>query len=284
MIGIVQGIIEMWRLVYARLTCSRDTGMSVRVRCGDVAGTIEHKLSRNGCAMKRTLLSIAIRIRWIIATFPATIIILSLILIIAYLTSGSSTQSHRVLIDDVGLDLDKVINWQFWTLPASTVIQAEPGIGPKLAMLVVVALASLEYLVGSVRAAVTFFLSDWISAPLTILVAWPVAHLGIDRAYNVLYRADTGSSAAALGALAAVLVFLPARWRLAAFSVLFTILICLLPTAGLSANIAHLLGASAGAVFGLIWKRYAHTRELSVRRLPRLVVAARALLRGLHST
>lgn len=201
------------------------------------------------------------RARCIVATFPATILITSIVLIIAYFTAGTTYADHRILVDDVGLDLGKVLSWQLWTLPASTVIQSDPGIGPKLAALIVVSLAAIEYLAGSVRATVTFFLSDWISAPLTVLVAWPLAHLGIDRAYNVLYRPDTGSSAAALGALAAAMVFLPPRWRSAALGLLFAILIYMLPTPGLSANIAHFLGALTGMLIGLIW-----SRQLSQRR------------------
>lgn len=207
------------------------------------------------------------RVRWIVAKFPATLLITSIVLIIAYFTGGSTYASHRILVDDVGLDLGKVLSWQLWTLPASTVIQADPGIGPKLAVLIVASLAAIEYLAGSARAAVTFFLSDWISAPLTVLVAWPLAHLGIDRAYNVMYRPDTGSSAAALGALAAAMVFLPTRWRAAALGTLFTILICLLPTPGLSANIAHILGALTGAVFGMVWRRQLPGRRLNVRQI-----------------
>ncbi len=204
------------------------------------------------------------RLSWIFKTFPATIIISIVIMVVASITAGNSFHDHRILVDDVGLDLRKVLDWQLWTLPASTVIQAQPGIGPKLAVLIVVSLAALEYIVGSWRAAVTFFLSDWISAPLTILVAWPLAHVGIDRAYNVLYRPDTGSSAAALGALAAALTFLPRRWFIVSASVLFTILVCLLPTPDLSANIAHVLGAITGLGFGSLWRLHLTDRQWPV--------------------
>ncbi len=225
--------------------------------------------------MRGLLASTSKRIRWVVTTFPATIVIVSLILIVAYITAGSSHESHRVLIDDVGLDLGKVLNWQLWTLPASTVIQSSPGIGVKLALLIVVALAALEYIVGSVRATAIFFLSDWISAPLTILVAWPLAHLGIERAYSVLYRPDTGSSAAALGALAAAIAFLPLRWRVVAYGVLFTVLICLLPTPGFSANIAHVLGTLVGAILGVLLARRLPDRGWSVERLATIAAEAR---------
>jgi hypothetical protein len=193
------------------------------------------------------------RLFGLIKRFPATIAVMAVILVVGLLTSASTRAEHRALVDRVGLDLNKVLDGRLWTLPASTVIQSNPGIGIRLALLVLVSLAAIEYAAGSLRAILTFFLSDWISAPLTVLVAWPLAHSGFDRAYNVLNRPDTGSSAAALGALAASLVFLTSRWRIAAFGALFAALIYLLPTAGLSANIAHLLGAVVGTGLGLLW-------------------------------
>ncbi len=227
--------------------------------------------------MTAPLRAVSRRVFLVVRTFPATIVIVTVIMIVASITSGNSFHDHRILVDDVGLDLRKVLDWQLWTLPASTVIQAQPGIGPKLAALIVVSLAALEYIAGTWRAIVTFFLADWISAPLTILVAWPLAHLGIDRAFTVLYRPDTGSSAAALGALAAALAFLPRRWLIVSSSVLFTILVCLLPTPGLSANIAHPLGALTGLCFGLFWRWRSPERRWSIEnletRLRRLRVA-----------
>ncbi len=214
--------------------------------------------------MNRPASAVPRRIHWFLTRFPATIAIMSLILLIAYLTAGTSLTSYRLLIDDIGLDLSKVLNWQLWTLPASTVIQSNPGIGPKLAILIVIGLASIEYIAGSARAVITFFLADWISAPLTILAAWPLAHLGLHRAYVVLYRPDTGSSAAALGAVAAAMMFLPGRWRVAFLGTLFAILVYLLPTPGLSANIAHLLGAFTGAVIGLVWIKRLPDRRWSI--------------------
>lgn len=204
--------------------------------------------------MKRFCCSSLVRLEWVIRTFPATLAIEALILLVALATNGGSVH-HRLLVDHIGLDLNKVLDWQLWTLPASTVVQSRPGIGAPLTVFVGVALALLEYIAGSWRAALTFFLSDWISAPLTILLAWPLAHLGLDRAYVVLYRPDTGSSAAAIGALTAALVFLPGRWRTASLALLFGVLLCLLPTPGLSANIAHLLGALVGLALGLGWSR-----------------------------
>lgn len=221
----------------------------------------------NGQIMSQITSLVTRPLRWILVTFPATIAISVLILSIAYVTAGTSHVDHRLLIDNTGLDLTKVLNWQLWTLPASTVIQSSPGIGEKLAILTVVGLALIESIAGSVRAALTFFLSDWISAPLTILVAWPLAHLGFHQAYRVLDRPDTGSSAAALGALAAALMFLPGRWRIAPIAALFTVLLLLLPSPGLSANIAHLLGTLTGAVFGYLWARRLPNRRWPVDRI-----------------
>ena len=181
------------------------------------------------------------------------------------------------MVRDIGLDLGKVLNWQLWTLPASTVVQSSPGIGIKLAILILVSLACLEYAAGSLRTIVTFFLSDWISAPLTVLVAWPLAHSGLNRAYSVLYRPDTGSSAAALGALAASIAFLSNRSRIAAYGVLFATLAYLLPTPGLSANIAHLLGALVGTALGLFWVLWQSPRDRSSNQLPLLHARAHAL-------
>jgi len=224
--------------------------------------------SSDGQAVRRFFHDIPQRVMSVVKTFPTTIIVMALILIVAYITSGTTNEEDHRLVRDIGLDLGKVLNWQLWTLPASTVVQSSPGIGIKLAVLILVSLACLEYAAGSLRAVVTFFLSDWISAPLTVLVAWPLAHLGLDRAYSVLYRPDTGSSAAALGALAASIAFLPERWRIAAYGVLFATLAYLLPTPGLSANIAHLLGALVGTALGLFWVMWKSPGARSTNQLP----------------
>jgi hypothetical protein len=213
----------------------------------------------------------------LIKTFPATIIVMSLILAVALITDASTRAEHQALVAKVGLDLNKVLNLQLWTLPASTVVQSSPGIGIRLALFTVVGLACIEYVAGSIRAVITFFLSDWISAPLTILVAWPLAHSGFDRAFNVLNRPDTGSSAAAVGALAASFAFLPDRWRIAAYGVLFATLIYLLPTPGLSANIAHLLGALVGAGFGLCWLHWNSISKILKRSTPSFTTARHKL-------
>jgi hypothetical protein len=226
--------------------------------------------------MKRFSCSNLARLEWVIRTFPATLAIEALILLVALATDGGSVH-HRLLVDHIGLDLNKLLDWQLWTLPASTVVQSRPGIGAPLAVFVAVALALLEYIAGSWRAALTFFLSDWISAPLTILIAWPLAHLGLDRAYVVLYRPDTGSSAAAIGTLAAALVFLPGHWRTVSLAMLFGVLLCLIPTPGLSANIAHLLGALVGLALGLGWSRTLGERHWPVERLTARLTSSRKL-------
>src|SRR6185312_6129276 len=122
--------------------------------------------------MERLNVRNAARLRSIIRTFPATLLIEALILLVAGFTASGSDARHDLLVNGVGLDLHKVLSVQLWTLPVSTLVQSTPGIGMFLAIFVAGALGLLEYLAGSWRAAVIFFLSDWISAPLTILVAW----------------------------------------------------------------------------------------------------------------
>jgi hypothetical protein len=155
----------------------------------------------------------------------------------------------------VGLTTGRLRSGRLEQLPAATLLQSRPGIGAPLALLVVGSLALHERLAGSGKTLLTFFLSDWISQPLTVLTAHALARLGSERGRRIAADVDTGSSAAAFGALASALLRLPRRQSLPVFVAVGLYLVASLPTDDLAASIAHIYGTLAGLGLGFLWRR-----------------------------
>jgi hypothetical protein len=189
--------------------------------------------------------------------FPVTVALATAVTAIDVLNSTVLHAHYRAIVDHVGLDLEAVKAGRLWTMPAATLIQTDLGLRWQVPVLVLFVLGSvglLEYLVGSVPALVTFFLSDWISAPLTALVLWGLGSLGSDTARTLAHSPGVGSSAAAFGAVVAAAVLLPRPWREAVLTGLFGYLIVQFTFEQLDDSIAHLLAALIGAAFGLLWR------------------------------
>jgi len=108
---------------------------------------------------------------------------------------------------------------------------------------------------GSWRALITFLLSDWLSAPLTVLVLWGLSGLGNTVASRVLNDPDTGSSAAAHGVIAAAIMMLPPKLAAIGMTILVGITIIAISFFRLDTSLAHFLGIAVGAVLGAIWNR-----------------------------
>ena len=196
-----------------------------------------------------------------------TVALAAVVTVIDVLNSTVLHPHYQTIVDHVGLDLDAVRAGRLWTMPAATLIQTDLGLrwqGPVLVLFVLGSVGLLECLVGSVRALVTFFLSDWISAPLTALVIWGLGSLGSDTARTLAHSPGVGSSAAAFGAVVAAAVLLPRPWREAVLTGLFGYLIVQFTFERLDDSIAHLLAALIGAALGLVWRRHL-VREVTPR-------------------
>jgi hypothetical protein len=86
--------------------------------------------------------------RWLFRTFPVTLMLTTAVVIVGILTGTVFRADHQSILDSVGFDLEALRAGRFWTMPAATLIQAQPGIKWHMALLVL-AVGPLEYLAGS---------------------------------------------------------------------------------------------------------------------------------------
>jgi phosphatidylglycerol lysyltransferase len=187
--------------------------------------------------------------------FRVALSITTVVVIIGILTGTVFRSDHHAIVDAVGFDLHALKTGRMWSIPAATLIPGEPGITWYLALLVLVSVGLLEYLAGSVRALVTFFVTDWVGTPLTTLALWGLAKAGSDSADRLVRTADTGPSGAAYGAAAAALALLPRPWREVSSSGLFLYLAVGFSFQRLDVAMAHLISALLGTAIGLaIWR------------------------------
>ena len=68
------------------------------------------------------------------------------------------------------MDLPSLKHFRFWTVPLGDLRAGIAGSGLDDAALVGLPMIALEFMAGSWRALITFLLSDWLTAPLTVLV------------------------------------------------------------------------------------------------------------------
>lgn len=216
---------------------------------------------------------------WILRSFPGTLVLTAVVVAIGVLTGTVFRAEHRWILDHLGLDLDSLRAGRLWTMPVATLIQAYPGIKWHGALLLLLVVGSLEYLAGTRRAMATFFLSDWLSSPLTSFILAGLGSLGSATAEKLAHTPDMGSSAGSFGAAAAAAVLLPRPWRRIALAGLAAALLGEFTFERLDVSIAHLIAAAIGGGLGLLlWRRHrirtlrwpsldAGRRVLSSRRL-----------------
>ncbi|HQY30911.1 MAG TPA: hypothetical protein PK691_06480, partial [Thermomicrobiales bacterium] len=185
---------------------------------------------------------------------PVTIAILTLVIVAALLTATNTPAEHQALLNTIGMDLHALRHGHVFGIPLATFVQSSPGVEWHMLLLVALPLLALELLAGSKRALIAFLASDWLTAPITVLVLWALSGMGSDSANALLHQPDTGSSAAAHGALACAIVLLPKRLTITCMTILVGISLWALTFEILGAAIAHLLGIGTGALIGL-WFR-----------------------------
>lgn len=165
-------------------------------------------------------------LRGLLRTFPASILLASTITLCGLATRHLTEAQYQPVLQKFGLDYEIIQDARFWHILTPLFIQPSPGIGWKMIVLVVGACVSLELLAGSVRLVVTFFVSDWCSTVLTSAALAVLSRLDIDRATQAIHITDAGTSAAALGSLAAALtLLLPPRLAAIAYGGLSLIVV-----------------------------------------------------------
>jgi hypothetical protein len=181
---------------------------------------------------------------------------------VGLISARMTAAEHRLWVERLGFDLDAARAARLWTLPFATVFQADPGIGFRFATLLVESgtLAGLvEARRGAMQALAIFFVSDWAAAGLRLVTLCLLAALGSEHARGLLHVADTGSSAAATGTLAGLVVVYRGTWRRLAAVVLGGWLAYGALLFRLDVAVVHCWGAIAGGLLAaLLPARPAH--------------------------
>ena len=190
--------------------------------------------------------------------FPTSILLASTITLIGIGTSHLTEAQYKPVLHKFGLDYEIIQDGHFWHLMTPLFIQPSPGIGWKMVLLVVCACVSLELLAGSVRLIVTFFVSDWSSTVLTSLVLAGLSRLDIARATEAIHITDAGTSAAAVGALAAALtLLLPPRLAGIAYGAMLLVVVTVatINVDEFGPSVVHIVAILVGGAIGrYLWR------------------------------
>jgi hypothetical protein len=185
-----------------------------------------------------------------LATFPASIVLISFITAVGLVTADDTPAEFAEKLEKYGMSYEILKAGHFWHLLTGTFIQSEPGIAWSMILLLVCSLVPCEYLAGSRRMLITFFISDWVATLLMVLSLRLLAGLGMASAQASLNVPDAGSSAAAHGCMAAAFMLLPRRLAFASYGIFLAVTVALLFQQELDAGIAHMAAVLVGGALG----------------------------------
>ena len=196
------------------------------------------------------------RIAGLLRLFPFTIVLSLAFIVIGILTGGVLKADYASIRAHAGWDLDALKTGYYWRQLPNTLVPATAGIKWHEPLLLVLFVGALEYRAGSLAALVTFFVSDWISSPLTVLTVWGLSTLGSSTATRVLSTPSTGASAASLACGAAAACLIPGRWSIFAGGVILGIVLHSFTYQAFDTSLAHIYATTLGALAGLLlWGR-----------------------------
>lgn len=194
------------------------------------------------------------------------------------------------LLRRVGYGVDALRDGRLWTLVTSALFTWQPWMLQTIALSILLFVVPLELVAGTRRTAVAFFVGHLTGYLLaSLLVAWPLAALGVGWGKELDAAIDVGASAGAFGCAAALTWFLPrSLTRPAQVGLAVYLGFWLLSTERIW-DVEHAIAAVAGFVLGHVWTRgetrTMHTRSLRLpafdRRSIRLALAIAVAVVGL---
>jgi hypothetical protein len=200
--------------------------------------------------------------RALIGRYPVTIAITAIVAAVGLATQDNSGAQMARLMARYGMTWPDLKELRLWTLPVSTVMQSDPGFPWIILFFVLTSLLALEFLGGSLAAAVTFLAADWISSPLTEVALKILAMFGNHEARGLLTIGSTGSSAAFHGAFAAGAMLLPPRWSRLLVSIMLGVVVFQFIFERLDNAVAHAIATFIGAVLArYVWRPAAEQPE-----------------------
>lgn len=194
-----------------------------------------------------------------IRRLPAAALGVALALLVVGLAMLPLTpKEHAGWVARIGFDLDALRALRVWTMPLATLLQADPGLGAHFFFLLgasTLTVAVVEVRAGWRLALAAFFVGDWIASLVSLAVLGVLTAFGSGRASALLHTPDTGSSAAATGALAVAALLYRGRARFLLVGALAAWLLYGLFRFRPEITLVHVGGAVGGAAVFVAWRR-----------------------------
>lgn len=182
--------------------------------------------------------------------FPVSLVLLPVALGLEVAT-GQSHALHAWLREHFAVSWPAMAHFELYRLALSPLIQTRPGIVGTVVWLVCVFIPWLEWRLGSRVAAAVFFLGDWLSTVAVLAVLRVAGAFDLGDAARLAATPDSGSSAGAFAAAAAIAATYSRRTRAILLGALFAFLVYRLLRYGHLYDFEHTLASVAGAVLSL---------------------------------
>lgn len=185
-------------------------------------------------------------------TYPATIVLLTTIILCAIVTWGQSQEEYEpAVLNRLGLDWDLLTHGQVYRVVTSTFVQSVSGIHFSMVVVLLTAYVLAETFAGSAALVAVVFLSDWFASLMGLLTFRLLAELGSGSAHALLSSPDAGSSATGHGAYAlAAATMLPRKLAIALFTLLLSVTAVLFFEQHIGASVAHTYSSFFGGAVG----------------------------------
>ena len=191
-----------------------------------------------------------------------TIVSVTAIAVVGVLSGTVWRPQHEAIMRRVGVDLGTLVHLRLQHLVLSTFYQAKPGIDWWMVVALALIVGSLEYIVGTGRAAVTFLVSDILTSILTVLVLAAFGAAGWHYAHAAARAPDSGSSVAMLGCASALAMVLSGWKRVLGVFVLAVYVLPAFLWWSFATWLAHVIGTCIGLAFGARFRGDAKRRAV----------------------
>ena len=205
----------------------------------------------------------------LVRRLPFTIVLVTVLGTIGALSATVWRDDHLQIKRSVGVDLHVLAHVRIDHLLLSPFYQSSVGIDWRMLLAIALIVGALEYIVGSLRAAVTFVASDIATSIAAVLLLAAMGAGGWQYAHTAARTADSGASVGMLACSGALAVLLPARLRPIAFVVLAAYVLPAFLWWSYATWIEHLIGSAIGIAFGALFLRRAAERGGAARDLAR---------------
>lgn len=185
---------------------------------------------------------------------PFTIGLIAVLGIVGLLSATVWRDDHLQIKRNVGVDLETLVHVRIDHLLLSPFYQSSVGIDWRMLLAIGLIVGALEYIIGSLRTAVTFFASDIATSVIATLVLAGLGAAGWQYAHAAARTADSGASVGMLACAGALAVLLPPRVRPIAYGILAAYVLPAFLWWSYATWIEHLIGTVIGLAFG-VWHR-----------------------------